>query len=249
MAHRKERLCTDDRLPSWKSVIKGHRRLSVLKRNWLSLPPPSFTFLWWELLPAASSPGAFHSLLILNGTMRRTWTGLRWLQGAACQTVKPSDGAAVGLSGAAQRPSFDSSSGGEVVSISRVMELPLVRGELPDSVPEMSMWASDPHETSTRWQRSPALVPWAQAWSDLRNTPWWVGRWGRAGVSLAFYDYHIIACVSVYLYCYLLNTFTTCRIWTKGTPSKSEHELYEQSCGIKAKQERNWLRMKEQQTT
>lgn len=29
------------------------------------------------------------------------------LTGAACQTVKPSDGAAAGLSGAAPRPSFD----------------------------------------------------------------------------------------------------------------------------------------------
>lgn len=31
VAHRRERLCTDDRLPSWKSVIKGHGRSPVLK--------------------------------------------------------------------------------------------------------------------------------------------------------------------------------------------------------------------------
>lgn len=96
VAHRKQSLCSDDHLPSWKPVIKGHRRLPVLKRNWLLLPSPSFTFVWRELLPAASSPGAFHSLLILNRTMKRMLTGLHWLQEAACQTVKPCDGAAVG---------------------------------------------------------------------------------------------------------------------------------------------------------
>lgn len=96
VAHRKQSLCAGDRVPSWKPVIKGQRRSLVLKRNWLSLPSPSFTFVWSELLPAVTSLGSFHSLLILNRTMKWRWTGLRWLQEAACQTVKPCDGAAVG---------------------------------------------------------------------------------------------------------------------------------------------------------